>query len=123
MRRLALLLVGIAGVAGAAIVAPKGVLETCAAGCAALLTSTNYASADGAVNAIFQVTGTGTINAKLQNSIDNGANWTDVSGATCSGCAPVTKWELCSPLGIYRFQVTTCTGCTYTLSYTSAGRK
>jgi len=112
-----------ATLATAAIVAPRGVLDTCAAGCSALAAPTNYASSDGAVNGIFQVVATGTVNAKLQNSIDNGANWTDVTGATCTGCAPVTKWEICAMLGLYRIPITTCTGCTYTTSYTSAGRK
>lgn len=76
---------------------------------------------DGFQVVIFQYTGTGTVNAKLENSIDDGTTWTDVTDGSCTGCTSPTKFAVTAPVGNYRFNVTTCTSCTYSFKWYAAG--
>lgn len=94
--------------------------ESCASSCSTVTNSQLWMNVEGFYGVVFQGIVTGTIDAKLQNSTDQGVTWSDVTGASCSSCTSPIKWPVSGPIGFYRFYVGTCTGCTYTFSYRAA---
>lgn len=97
----------------------KGTMATCTSSCTT--GGKTPALMDGFQAVVFQYTGSGTTNAKLENSIDDGSNWTDVTDGSCTTCTSPTKFSVVNPVGHYRFNITTCTSCTYTLKWYAVG--
>lgn len=110
-----------AGLAFAAVKAERfGVLQQCSSACATGA-SPDQVMADGSAAITFQYVGSGTTDLKIQNSIDNGNTWFDVTAASCTGCPSPTAFKVSTPVGLYRSNVTTCTACTYGIAWRWAG--
>lgn len=114
----------------AVLTGSTGVLATCSSGCTTGAAADSVV-ADGSQAVFFYYTGSGTTNAKVQQSLDGGTSWVDVNAQNCAGgaCtnagmilgtngAPVT-----TPAGRYRVNVTTCTSCTYAFKWYAVNQK
>lgn len=106
-------------------------VQSCTATCSTGTAPSGQAG-DGMIG-VFDVTGsasvvaqfgfTGTVAGEIDNSIDSGANWTPLtSGTFSSTTASPQKFVISEPVGWYRFNVTTCTSCTYKNRYFASPR-
>lgn len=62
--------------------------------------------------------GGATFTGNLQQSIDNGTTWTDVSGSGTS--TDGTLVAVNAPVGCYRFELSACSSCSVTVKYRCA---
>ena len=103
---------------------PSGVLQSCAASCVTGVGPTGltgdpdvkFVATSGSNVIVFQAVLAGTATVTVENSIDDGANWTTVTGTTMNTTG-VNKTAVVNPVGWYRTNVTACTNCTFTTRY------
>ena len=105
---------------------PSGVLQSCAASCVTGTgpsgltgdTDVKFVATSGSDVIVFQTVSAGgvAVTVVVENSIDDGANWTTVTGTTMSTVG-VNKTAVVNPVGWYRTNVTACTNCTFTTRY------
>ena len=107
---------------------PSGVLQSCAASCVTGTgpsgltgdTDVKFVATSGSNVIVFQTVSAGgvAVTVVVENSIDDGANWTTVTGTTMTQTNGISKTAVVNPVGWYRTNVTACPGgCTFTTRF------
>lgn len=110
------------------------IMASCSSGCSTGVAGTNSVTADGSAALYFWASGSGTLDAKVQQSLDGGFNWVDVNGQDCASGADTNCTNageimgtnflpINNPAGRYRINVTTCTSCTYIFRWYAVNTK
>lgn len=84
--------------------------------------SADSVSCQGAARITFLYdTSSGTFTANIQQSIDNGANWTDV--ASSSSSTDLALVEIEHPNGLYRPELSACSSCSVVTTWRCADQR